>query len=126
MRALGLKGPQHRYRVDVNLAESLKNLALEQARDPDEIAADILAEGIARREQAGQHFEQWGLLSPRERDVTALVCLGYTNKEIGEKLHISASTVKTHVSNTLHKFGVNRRGKLRRLLADWDFGEWDR
>ena len=120
-----MKSPKQHYHVDIDLAESLENMALEQARAPDEIAADLLAEGIAKREQSEQLFEYWEILSPREREVTALLCLGYSNREIGEKLYITLGTVKTHVSNTLHKFGVNRRGELQRLLADWDFSHWD-
>ncbi len=55
-----------------------------------------------------------------------MVCLGYMNKEIGEKLNISPQTVKMHVSNALRKFRVRRRGEIQLLLADWDFSEWDR
>ena len=122
LRAIGLKGPKQHYHVDIDLAESLENMALEQARDPDEIAADLLAEGIAKREHAGQLPETWKTLSPREQQVASLVRLGYTNREIGEKLYISPSTVKTHVSNALrtcvlHNFGritaVCRRRKNR-------------
>ena len=109
LMAMGLKRPKHHYHVDINLAESLETLALEQARDPDEIAADILAEGIARREQTEQHFEHWKILSPREREVTALVCRGYTNKEIGEELSISINTAKTHVTRIYRKLGVSSR-----------------
>ena len=110
----------------MDTAEVLQSLALEQARDPEEIAADILAEGIARKEQTDECFEYWERLSPREQEVVALVCLGYTNKEIGEKLGISPLTVKAHVSNALRKFGVEKRGQILRLLLDWDFSAWDR
>jgi len=52
--------------------------------------------------------------------MVALVCLGYMNKEIGEKLYISPQMVKTHVSNALRKFDVKKRGEIQMLLADWD------
>ena len=68
LRILGLKRLKQHYHVDVSLAESLENLALEQARDPQEIAADILAEGIAKREQTEQRFGYWEKLSPREQE----------------------------------------------------------
>ena len=48
-------------------------------------------------------------LSPRELDVLRLVVEGCDNGEIGRRLHLSASTVKHHVSNTLEKLGVENR-----------------
>jgi DNA-binding CsgD family transcriptional regulator len=53
-------------------------------------------------------FEQY-TLSPREQDVARLILEGRTNQEIGEKLFISLSTVKTHVSNVYQKFNVKNR-----------------
>ena len=48
-------------------------------------------------------------LTPREVDVLALVIAGCENSEIGKRLHLSASTVKHHVSNILEKLGVDNR-----------------
>ena len=48
-------------------------------------------------------------LSPRELDVLRLVVAGCDNREIGERLHLSASTIKHHVSSTLEKLGVENR-----------------
>ena len=48
-------------------------------------------------------------LSPREIDVLRLVVAGCDNGEIGRRLHLSPSTVKHHVSNTLEKLGVENR-----------------
>ncbi len=50
-------------------------------------------------------------LTPRERDVLALLVEGLTNAEIAGQLGISRSTVKVHVSNTLSKLGVSSRGE---------------
>jgi NarL family two-component system response regulator LiaR len=49
-------------------------------------------------------------LTPRERDVLALLVEGLTNQEIAGRLGISRSTVKVHVSNILSKLGVSSRG----------------
>lgn len=38
-----------------------------------------------------------------------LVVAGCDNGEIGRQLHLSASTIKHHVSNTLKKLGVDNR-----------------
>ncbi len=48
-------------------------------------------------------------LSPREIDVLRLVVAGHDNTEIGRRLHLSASTIKHHVSNSLEKLGVDNR-----------------
>jgi DNA-binding NarL/FixJ family response regulator len=48
-------------------------------------------------------------LSPREREILALVGEGLPNAVIGERLHLSVATVKEHVSSMLMKLGgVNR------------------
>lgn len=48
-------------------------------------------------------------LSPREREVFALVVQGLTNKEIAVQLGVSESTAKFHVSAILKKCGVRSR-----------------
>jgi DNA-binding CsgD family transcriptional regulator len=57
--------------------------------------------------------------------VTALTCLGYTNRQIAARLVLSPETVKTHLRNVLRKFDLPTKAELRRALADWDFGDWD-
>ncbi|GAB3200608.1 response regulator transcription factor [Nocardioides hungaricus] len=48
-------------------------------------------------------------LTSRESDVLALVGAGLNNTEIADRLHLSLSTVKTHVSNVLDKTGSRDR-----------------
>jgi len=50
-------------------------------------------------------------LTPREREVLALVADGRTNRQIAETLFISESTAGVHVSNILGKLGVANRGE---------------
>ncbi|UVI31791.1 response regulator [Paenibacillus spongiae] len=51
-------------------------------------------------------------LTEREREVLLLIAEGRSNKEIGEELHISIKTVKTHVSNLLMKCELEDRTQL--------------
>jgi DNA-binding NarL/FixJ family response regulator len=48
-------------------------------------------------------------LTPRERDVLALVAQGLPNRSIGETLGITERTARTHVSNILAKLGLTSR-----------------
>jgi DNA-binding NarL/FixJ family response regulator len=48
-------------------------------------------------------------LTPRERDVLALVAVGRTNRQIAEELFISESTAGVHVSNIIGKLGASNR-----------------
>ena len=48
-------------------------------------------------------------LSSRELEILTLLARGMSNKEIGNALFISLSTVKTHTSNVFGKLNVKRR-----------------
>ncbi|MFE0865911.1 response regulator [Streptomyces rochei] len=58
-----------------------------------------------------------GLLSDRERDVLVLVAEGLSNADIGTRIHLSAGTVKDHVSSILTKLRVSSRVQAA-LLAE--------
>lgn len=48
-------------------------------------------------------------LTAREFDVLSLIANGLSNNQISHQLHISLSTVKTHVSSILQKLSANNR-----------------
>lgn len=48
-------------------------------------------------------------ISDREYQVLLEISNGLSNREIGEKLYLSESTIKTHVSNLLTKLNAKRR-----------------
>ena len=49
------------------------------------------------------------VLTPRERDVLAMISQGFSNKHIARTLEISPETVKTHVKRIFLKLAVNTR-----------------
>ncbi|MGW9029088.1 response regulator [Streptomyces sp. NPDC055722] len=62
-------------------------------------------------------------LSPRERDILALIGDGLTNREIGKKLYLSEKTVKNHISRLLAKLGVQRRVQAAVLASQLETPE---
>lgn len=64
-----------------------------------------------------QKVEELGL-SKREYEVLKEVALGLSNQEIAEKLFVSESTIKTHVSNLLLKLNAKRRTQAIQISKD--------
>ncbi|MFG2870485.1 response regulator [Streptomyces sp. NPDC048338] len=91
----------------------LKDLARGELADAIRAAArgeTVLAPSVAARlvDQLRARPER-PRLSERERAVLRLVAEGCTNAEIGRRLHIGESTVKTHLLRTFGKLGVDDR-----------------
>lgn len=64
-----------------------------------------------------KNIEQLGI-SKREYEVLVQISNGLSNKEIAEKLFVSESTIKTHVSNLLLKLGAKRRTQAIQKAKD--------
>ncbi|MFI8293143.1 DNA-binding response regulator [Streptomyces sp. ms191] len=91
----------------------LKDLARGELADAIRAAArgeTVLAPSVAARlvDQLRARPER-PRLSERERAVLRLVAEGCTNAEIGRRLHIGESTVKTHLLRAFGKLGVDDR-----------------
>lgn len=57
-------------------------------------------------------------LSTREKQVLALLVLGYSNAEIAEKLFLTESTVKGHLATAYKKLGVRSRNAAVALILE--------
>jgi DNA-binding NarL/FixJ family response regulator len=51
-------------------------------------------------------------LTPREREVVALIATGLSNEEIGRQIYVSPSTVKTHAARAMTKVAARDRAQL--------------
>jgi DNA-binding NarL/FixJ family response regulator len=61
-------------------------------------------------------------LSPRERQVLAMVVLDFSNAEIARKLVVTESNVKSHLTSAFSKLGVSSRSAAAELILDGESG----
>jgi DNA-binding NarL/FixJ family response regulator len=57
-------------------------------------------------------------LSFREKQILGLVVMGYTNCQIGSRLFLAESTVKSHLSSAFTKLGVRSRSEAAAMILD--------
>jgi DNA-binding CsgD family transcriptional regulator len=82
-----------------------RTLSLEEAvAEADAVFAAVIAGETAPDQPAPAHG-----LSPREREVVALIAAGRSNQEIADALFISHRTATTHVRNILTKLDLPSR-----------------
>lgn len=62
-------------------------------------------------------------LTPREREVLALLASGLTNREIAGRLVISAKTAEIHVGNILGKLGLKSRAQAAALAVEYGLAD---
>jgi DNA-binding CsgD family transcriptional regulator len=115
--------PRMRGTAHVGAARCLIGLgALEEARTHVDAAAPLLARwhgwrvdelrAVQRRLGTGDDVEGPPELTPREREVAALLAEGLSNAALAERLFISPRTAAVHVSNILSKLGMGSRTEV--------------
>ncbi|MEJ8545019.1 response regulator [Brevibacillus borstelensis] len=71
-----------------------------------------ISQEIIRQWFRSQSKEPSSVLTIREKEIVRLIALGYSNKEIAEKLAISVKTVENHKSNIKQKLQVDSKHEL--------------
>ncbi|MEU7468808.1 response regulator transcription factor [Streptomyces sp. NPDC044984] len=97
------------------LAEAVRSAASGEALISPSITVRLLRE-FARPAAAAAPSP----LSQRETEVAVLVSRGHTNTEVAAALHISAGTVKTHLTNIQSKLGARNRVEIAAWV--WESG----
>jgi two-component system, NarL family, response regulator NreC len=99
---------------------------LKDRADDELVAAVRLAsrgeEYVSPRVAAGLEALERGagkdILNGREMEILRLIALGFTSREIADKLHLSRRTVETHRSRIHSKLGLATRAELVRFVLD--------
>ncbi len=112
------------FALDAQLHASLQSLADQQQRSLDQVANDLIQQALGQNQAQDANQRAWDLLSPRQQEIAALICLDYTNQQIALRLSISPQTVKSHVRAVLKHFDLHSKTELRRRLGAWDFSAW--
>ncbi|MFF6992151.1 response regulator [Streptomyces sp. NPDC010273] len=92
-----------------DLVSAVRTVASGQSMLDPATTARLMRSLRAEPTQAPQIAPELASLSPREREILALIGDGLTNREIGKRLYLSEKTVKNHISRLLAKLGVQRR-----------------
>lgn len=98
---------------DVDAVDLVKNL---RAVRRGESALDARTATLVMKNLSGQgqpeHHDPAAELTDRELAVTRLLAQGYSNREIGERIAISESTVKFHLRNVMRKLEAHNRTEV--------------
>lgn len=78
------------------------------------VAKKLVTDYIARAESKGEEEARntFAALTPREREILALIAEGLSNREIADRLVLSLSTVQTHYAHIMEKLNLQNRAGL--------------
>ena len=94
---------------DVDLTELIRAIrAVHRGESAFDARSASAVVSWLRREPDAEATAQ---ITPREREILALLARGQSNVAIGKRLYISDTTVKFHVTNLMHKLGARRRAE---------------
>ena len=83
--------------------------AISAAARGDTILGPEVQTGLAEQIRLREESDAQPRLSDREHEVLKLIAQGLSAPEIGEQIHLSTATVKTHLQHLYEKLGVSER-----------------
>ena len=96
----------NRKATEIELVEAIEAVMKDTSWFSRSIMEKLARLRAPQTEQDGAGLDD---LTPRERDVLALICRGYDDKRIARSLDVAGNTVRNHVARIYAKIGVNRR-----------------
>ncbi|WBP86276.1 helix-turn-helix transcriptional regulator [Kitasatospora cathayae] len=104
------QGPKAARQALLRAAESFERLGA--AAWADRARAELRASGMSTRPSSTS------ALTWQEHRIAGLAASGLTNKEIGERMHLSPRTVSSHLYRVFPKLGITTRAALRDALGN--------
>ncbi|TMB73819.1 MAG: response regulator transcription factor, partial [Chloroflexi bacterium] len=103
-----------------DLVHAIRVVAMGEALLAPSVTRRLIEEFAKRPEPAARKPKELDSLTEREREVLSEVARGLTNAEIANRLHVSETTVKTHVAHLLDKLGL--RDRVQAVILAYEAG----
>jgi DNA-binding NarL/FixJ family response regulator len=103
-----------------DLVQAVRVVAAGDALLAPSVTKRLIGEFAKRPKPAARASRQLESLTEREREVLAEVARGLTNAEIGARLHVAETTVKTHVAHLLDKLEL--RDRVQAVILAYETG----
>ncbi len=101
------------------LVQAVRSIAAGEALLAPSLTRRLIEDWVGRP-RPDTHHPRLSELTPREREVLTLVGRGLSNREIAAELHLSESTVKTHLARVLTKTGS--RDRVQAVVLAYESG----
>lgn len=103
-----------------DLIRAIREVASGDALLAPSVTRRLIEEFAKRPEPSGRRPKDLDSLTERELEVTREVARGLTNNEIAKKLHVSETTIKTHVAHLLDKLDL--RDRVQAVILAYEAG----
>jgi DNA-binding NarL/FixJ family response regulator len=103
-----------------DLIRAIRVVAEGEALLAPSVTKRLIEEFAKRPEPASRKPKELATLTERELEVLREVAHGYTNNEIAQRLHVSETTVKTHVAHMLSKLEL--RDRVQAVILAYEAG----
>src|SRR5262245_54980267 len=103
-----------------DLVHAIRVVAEGEALLAPSVTRRLIEEFARRPEPVTRKAKALEVLTDRERDVLREVARGLTNAEIAQRLHVSETTVKTHVAHLLDKLDL--RDRVQAVILAYESG----
>lgn len=104
---IGVRGWVSKVAPVTTLLSALRGVAAGETHIPADMLTGVLVQLNSQGHANASYGEAIRLLTNRELEVLSCLVEGRSRNEIGEILHVSPNTVRTHIQSILHKLNVH-------------------